>query len=71
MSQVALTELDRVRAIQAFGYTERESQFLVTAALNGGYFVRRQFCLFLGKASVEIQFCDPRLPSFPDDVQCE
>jgi len=31
------------------GYTERESPFLSLAALHGGYFLRGQFCRFIGK----------------------
>ena len=34
---------DRVAAVEDHGYTRRESEFLVTAALHSGYFVRRQF----------------------------
>jgi hypothetical protein len=34
---------DRVSAIEQFGYTRREAEFLVVAALHSGYFLRRQF----------------------------
>jgi hypothetical protein len=41
--------LDRAtRALQEFGYTDRESAFLELAALHSGYFVRRQFNRFIG-----------------------
>jgi len=50
MSRVLLTHRDRVAALQGLGYTEREAGFLCLAALHGGYFLRRQFCRFLGKA---------------------
>ena len=33
----------RVGALEQFGYTHREAEFLVLAALNSGYFLRRQF----------------------------
>lgn len=49
MSQVSLTNQERLRALQAFGYTERESGFLCQAALHGGYFLRRQYAEFLGR----------------------
>jgi hypothetical protein len=32
------------------GYTDREASFLCVAALHGGYFLRRQYAQFLGKA---------------------
>src|SRR4051794_6269137 len=41
-----MTEVERIRNVAALGYTEREAQFLCRAALNGGYFVRRQFLTF-------------------------
>src|SRR5262249_21597604 len=33
----------RVGALEQFGYTHREAEFLALAALNSGYFLRRQF----------------------------
>src|SRR5689334_5051782 len=35
----------RVSAIEQLGYTRREAEFLVLAALHSGYFLRRQFSL--------------------------
>ncbi len=49
MSQIRLTNFDRIQALQRLGYNEREAGFLCLAALHGGYFVRRQYCRFLGK----------------------
>jgi hypothetical protein len=49
MSQISLSDEQRVEALRPFGYTEREAAFLSQAALHGGYFLRRQFCRFLGK----------------------
>jgi hypothetical protein len=43
-----MTESERVRALRRFGYNESEASFLCLAALHGGYFVRRQYALFLG-----------------------
>ena len=37
-------------ALQGFGYTEREAQFIELAALHSGYFLRRQFNTFLGRS---------------------
>jgi hypothetical protein len=49
MSQIPLTSETRVTALRQFGYTEREAGFLCLAALNAGYFLRRQYDTFLGK----------------------
>src|SRR5690348_4722785 len=49
MSQVALTNAERVNALQRFGYTEREAQFLCLAALHGGYFLRRHYRQFVAQ----------------------
>jgi hypothetical protein len=48
MSQISLTNDERVRAVMTLGYTEREATFLCLVALLGGYFLRRQFCQYLG-----------------------
>ena len=40
----------RVDALRECGYTERDTQFLELAALHSGYFVRRQFNAFIGRA---------------------
>ena len=50
MSQIRLTNQERTQALQRLGYTERESAFLLVAALHGGYFLRRQYCQFLDRA---------------------
>jgi hypothetical protein len=48
MSQIALTNLERIQALQRLGYNEREAEFLCLAALHGGYFLRRQYAQFIG-----------------------
>jgi hypothetical protein len=47
MSQIALTNLERIQALQPLGYHEREAHFLCLAALHGGYFLRRQYADFI------------------------
>jgi hypothetical protein len=37
---------DRIHAIEAFGFTERQARFLVTVMLHAGVFVERQYCAF-------------------------
>lgn len=49
MSQIELSNAERSRALQRFGYSEREAQFLTIAALHGGYFVRSQYCRFIDR----------------------
>src|SRR5688572_2454196 len=49
MSQVSMTNEDRAEALRQLGYAAREAAFLVLVALHGGYFLRRQYCEFLGK----------------------
>jgi hypothetical protein len=44
-----MTNSERIGAIKGLGYSEREATFLCLAALHGGYFVRRQYCDFIGK----------------------
>ena len=44
-----MTNSERIEALTALGYTEREAAFLCLAALHGGYFLRRQYCDFIGK----------------------
>ena len=39
---------ERTEALQRLGYTTREAEFLVLAALHSGYFLRRQFLDFAG-----------------------
>jgi len=48
MSQIRLTNAERMQALQRLGYTDREASFLCLAALHGGYFLRRQYGQFLG-----------------------
>lgn len=49
MSQVQLTNDERIRSVMRFGYSEPEGRFLCLAALHGGYFLPRQYRQFLGK----------------------
>jgi hypothetical protein len=49
MSQIALTNEERQKALQLFGYSERNARFLCLAALHGGYFLRRQYDHFVGR----------------------
>lgn len=44
------THEQRCAAIETFGYTPRQAQFLVRVALHGGYFLRRQYLMFTGTA---------------------
>jgi len=37
-----------IAALQKFGYTERQAEFLLVAALHSGYFLRRQYLAFTG-----------------------
>src|SRR5712691_3455381 len=46
MSPTTLTNTERVQALMRFGYTEREATFICLVALNGGFFLRRQYCEF-------------------------
>ena len=43
-----MTTLERIQALQKFGYDADEARFLPIAALHGGYFLRRQFLNFVG-----------------------
>lgn len=38
----------RVQAVAAFGFTERQSRFLVTVMVHAGCFLERQYCTFTG-----------------------
>jgi hypothetical protein len=40
----------RCAAVEAFGYTPRQAEFLVRVALHGGYFLRRHYLAFTGLA---------------------
>jgi hypothetical protein len=44
-----MTDSERIAALEKLGYTSREAAFLCVAALHGGYFLRRQYCGFIGK----------------------
>jgi hypothetical protein len=44
------THEQRSAAVETFGYTPRQAQFLVRVALHGGYFLRRQYLAFTGLA---------------------
>jgi hypothetical protein len=45
-----MTFAERVTALGRFGFTERQARFVATAALHGGYFLRRQYMAFTGQA---------------------
>ncbi len=45
-----MTNQERISNLKTLGYTDREAEFLCLAALHSGYFVRRQFLAFVGKA---------------------
>jgi hypothetical protein len=44
-----MTDQERLANLQSLGYTERESQFLLRAALHSGYFLRRQYCAAINR----------------------
>ena len=46
MSQITLTNDERIQSLMRFGYVEREAAFLCLVALSGGFFLRRQYCQF-------------------------
>ena len=43
-----LTNAERLAAITAFGFTERQARFLLHVLLHAGIFVERQYCRFAG-----------------------
>lgn len=43
-----MTRDERVRAVEACGFTERQAGFLVTVMLHAGVFLRRQYCVHAG-----------------------
>jgi hypothetical protein len=45
---IDLANAQRVEAIAAFGFTERQAQFLVNVLPHSGVFVERQYCNFAG-----------------------
>src|SRR5712692_10542928 len=42
-----MTNDDRIKALETFGYDHEEAHFLVLVALHSGYFVRRQYLYFV------------------------
>ncbi len=46
-----MTNEKRIQSLADLGYTEREAAFLCMAALQGGFFLRRQYLDFLGAKS--------------------
>jgi hypothetical protein len=48
MSQINRTNQERIQVLMTLGYTEREATFLCLAGLHSGFFLRRQFCQFIG-----------------------
>ncbi len=46
-----MTRMEQTSAVEQFGYTRREAEFLVTAALHSGYFLTRQFREVRGKVA--------------------
>src|SRR5712692_7039447 len=54
MSALSLRDLsdsarpDRVNAVAAFGFTERQARFLVRVLVHAGVFLERQYCTFAG-----------------------
>ena len=52
-----MTRTERIEALRAHSYTEREAAFLTLVALHGGYFLRRQYRGFAGcRGGVEERF---------------
>jgi len=51
MSPIPVTKAERIPSLMAFGYTAREAGFLCTAALHGGFFLRRQYGQFIGSSA--------------------
>ena len=45
---IELANAQRMEAIAAFGFTERQARFLLNALLHSGVFVERQYCRFAG-----------------------
>jgi hypothetical protein len=43
-----MTFTERVAAVQALGFNQRQATFLTTVALHGGYCLRRQYAAFAG-----------------------
>jgi hypothetical protein len=45
---IELANADRMNAIAAFGFTERQARFLLNVLLHSGVFLERQYCSFAG-----------------------
>ena len=45
---IDLANAERMEAIAAFGFTERQARFLLNVLLHSGVFVERQYCTFAG-----------------------
>ncbi len=45
---IELANAQRMEAIAAFGFTERQARFLLNVLLHSGVFVERQSCTFAG-----------------------
>src|SRR5687767_15431454 len=45
---IDLANTERMEAISAFGFTERQARFLLNVLLHSGVFVERQYCSFAG-----------------------
>jgi hypothetical protein len=45
---IELANRERIEAIAAFGFTERQARFLLSVLLHSGVFVERQYCNFAG-----------------------
>ena len=45
---IELANAERMSAIAAFGFTERQARFLMNVLLHSGVFVERQYCGFAG-----------------------
>jgi transcriptional regulator PpsR len=45
---IELSNAQRMEAVAAFGFTERQARFLLNVLLHSGVFVERQYCAFAG-----------------------
>lgn len=45
---IELANAERVEAIAAFGFTDRQARFLLNVLLHAGVFIERQYCSFAG-----------------------
>ena len=45
---IELANTERMEAIAAFGFTERQARFLLNVLLHSGVFIERQYCSFAG-----------------------